>query len=240
MTIGNFKKFAERPQITHVIFDMDGVLLDTETIYYEATKEILQRFGKTFDFNIRSRMMGRPALDSANILVEATGIPMTPAEYLEARDQLQTERFKTCKLLPGVLRLVQHLEKHRIPIAVATSSCKLPFEYKTNHNRHLFDLFDVVVTFDNPNVIRGKPAPDIYLEAQRQLASNKSLSLSSDTALVFEDTLSGMRAALAAGMSVVLLPDPQLQDAEMFDAHEILASMELFRPDTWNLPSYPI
>jgi pseudouridine 5'-phosphatase len=241
MTVGKFKNFEQqRPQITHVIFDMDGVLLDTEPIYHEVTEGILQRFGKTFDFSVRSRMMGRPALDSAKILIEATKIPMTPSEYLETRDPLQNERFKTCKLLPGVLRLVQHLEQHRIPIAVATSSSRLPFQYKTHHNRHLFDLFDVIITSDNPNVKQGKPAPDVYLEAQRRLAIKRNLSLSSDAALVFEDTISGMRAALAAGMSVVLLPDPQLQDAGMFDAHEILTSMELFRPDSWNLPSYSI
>jgi HAD superfamily hydrolase (TIGR01509 family) len=233
-------KENECPSITHVIFDMDGVLLNTEDIYYEVTNEILQRYGQTFEFNLRAEMMGRPALDAANILVDYTGIPMSAVEYLNERDVIHNERFTTCKPLPGVLTLVRHLKAKGIPMAVATSSTQVSFKYKTDHNQHLFQLFDVIVTTDHPNVKRGKPEPDIYLEAQRQLGIHKEILLSSKTALVFEDTIAGMRAALAAGMHVVLLPHPQLDKEETQMAHEVILSMDLFRPERWGLPAYDL
>ena len=68
-------------KITHVIFDMDGLLLDTEIFYTEVTQEITNRFGKTFDWSIKSRMIGLPSLDAARYLVNTLKLPITAEQY---------------------------------------------------------------------------------------------------------------------------------------------------------------
>ncbi|CAG8583740.1 2801_t:CDS:2 [Diversispora eburnea] len=99
--------------------------------------------------------------------------------------------------MPGVLRLVKHLNAHKIPIVVATSSLRNNFKIKSSNNQELFSLFDDITCGDDPNVLNGKPAPDIFLAA-RAKAGNPPVS----QCLVFEDALNGIQAARNAGMHV--------------------------------------
>ena len=75
-----------RRPVTHVIFDMDGVLLDTERFYTQVTQEIVGRYGKTFDWSVKGDMIGRTALDAARYLVETLELPIAPEEYLRERE----------------------------------------------------------------------------------------------------------------------------------------------------------
>ncbi|KAJ3267711.1 Pseudouridine-5'-phosphatase, partial [Terramyces sp. JEL0728] len=68
--------------VTHVLFDMDGLLLDTEAVYTKVNSDILARFGKTFEWELKKQMMGRKEYDAALVLIETTKIPLTPDEYL--------------------------------------------------------------------------------------------------------------------------------------------------------------
>ncbi|KAF8935666.1 glutathione synthase [Haplosporangium bisporale] len=90
-------------RITHCIFDMDGLLINTETLYTEISSEILARYGKTYGFELKSKLMGLREKESAEILVRETGADMTPEEYLHERHLLQLERFPHCVPLPGVM-----------------------------------------------------------------------------------------------------------------------------------------
>ena len=87
-----------------VVFDMDGVLLDTERLYTEATQEIVGRFGKRFDWSVKAHMIGRPARDSARYLVETLDLPMTADEYLREREVLFRTLMPTAQALPGARR----------------------------------------------------------------------------------------------------------------------------------------
>ena len=214
-----------------VIYDMDGLLLDTEVFYTEVTQQIVGRFGKTFDWSVKSKMIGRPAIDSAHVLVQALGLPIKPEQYLEEREQLLAERFPQAQAKPGAERLVRHLAKKRVPQAVATSSNRFFFDLKTQFH-DWFDLFDKVVTVDNPAVKHGKPAPDIFLVAAEQLQADPS------ECLVFEDAPSGLQAALAAQMAVVVVPDPNMDRAHYQAAHQVLSSIDDFDPVLWSLPGY--
>jgi beta-phosphoglucomutase-like phosphatase (HAD superfamily) len=149
--------------ISYCIFDMDGLLLDTERIYTEVTQSIVSEWGKTYTWAIKGRMLGTREKESAEILVKALNLPITPEEYLVRRNRMQNELFHTCRPLPGVVKLIKHLKSCGIPIAVATSSHQGAYKVKTSENQELFKLFDVIVTGDDPSVHNGKPAPDIFL-----------------------------------------------------------------------------
>jgi len=216
--------------IRAVLYDMDGLLLDTEVFYTEVTQYIVSRYGKTFDWSTKSQMIGRPALDSARYLVEALDLPIAPEVYLKEREALLLERFPQAQAKPGAEQLIRHLAECGVPQAVATSSTRAFFELKTQHHAW-FDLFQCVVTSDHPAVKQGKPAPDIFLAAAEQLQTPAV------NCLVFEDAPSGMQAALAAEMAVVIVPDPNMTMDHFASAHQVLSSLADFDPVLWSLPA---
>jgi pseudouridine-5'-monophosphatase len=216
--------------IQGVLFDMDGLLLDTETFYTEVTQEIASRYGKTFDWSLKSKVLGRKAIESARMIVEELELPITPEQYLEQRSIGLEERFAHTRALPGAPELTTHLRKHKIPQAVATSSARRLYELKIQQHQQWFEDFQIVVNGDDPEVRAGKPAPDIFLVAARRLG------VSPERCLVFEDAPSGMAAAKAAGMAVVVVPDPQMDRSPYTHADEILDSLNDFAPERWGLP----
>ncbi len=223
---------AARPTIHHVIYDMDGLLLDTEGFYTEVTQEIVGRYGKVFDWSVKSAMIGRPAIESARHLVEVLELPIRPEDYLEEREKMLEQRFHRAEAKPGAERLARHLHAHGVPQAVATSSSRGFFELKTTRHRAWFELFHCVVTGDDPSVRRGKPAPDIFLAAAERLGADPA------HCLVFEDAPSGTRAALEAGMAVVAVPDPNMDRSRYEGCGEVLDSLLDFHPEGWGLPPF--
>jgi pseudouridine-5'-monophosphatase len=211
---------------------MDGLLLDTEPFYTQVTQAIVGRYGHTFDWSLKSRMIGKKATDSARILVEALKLPITPEEYLHEREGMLAELFPTAEARPGARRLSEHLHRHGIPQALASSSHRREFDLKTSRHRDWFQCFDCVVLGDDPNLKHGKPAPDIFLMAASRLGATP------ETCLVFEDAPSGVEAARAAGMSVVAVPNPGLNPDLVSAANQVLLSLEVFDPVPWGLPSF--
>lgn len=221
-----------RKKITHVLFDMDGLLLDTERVYTEVTQNILNAYGKTFEWSLKAKMMGRKAPEAAQILVDELKIPLTVEDYLVLRAAGHKNLFPTCNLMPGVDKLVRYLHANNVPIGVATSSHSEPFSLKTQKHKDFFSLFDFIIKGDDPEVEKGKPSPDIFLIA----ASKWNPSPSSDSVLVFEDSPLGIKAAKAAGMQAILVPDPNLDTSSIKDADQIISSLENFDLQSWGLP----
>ena len=220
------------PPITHALFDMDGLLLDTETIYTQVTQKIVSRFGKQYDWSIKANMIGRKAIDSARYLVEVLALPITAEEYLEEREDMLKEGFKTAEALPGAERLIRHLNQHQIPIALATSSMRNLYEVKATNHQDWFRLFDAIVTVDDPEVNEGKPAPDLFNVAAKRIGADPT------TTLVFEDAPSGLAAASAANMRAVVVPDPNMDRTRYADADLILDSLMDFDPSRYGIPAF--
>ncbi|KAG5640764.1 hypothetical protein DXG03_007258 [Asterophora parasitica] len=203
-----------RPKIEYVLFDMDGLMIDSENVYTDVTNEILGQHGRQMTWDIKAGIMGKPEREAAEHLLSFfPDIPLTYESYLAQRNALQDAHWPKVLLLPGVRKLVQHLKTHNIPIAVATGSTRRNFELKTGHLGDVFDCFEgkVVCGDDEQYGMKGKPAPDIFLVAAREMLgknvgdNSEACSAGQETerakGLVFEDGIPGMQAGKRAGMS---------------------------------------
>jgi pseudouridine-5'-monophosphatase len=202
---------------------MDGVLLDTESIYTKVTNDIVAPYGKVLDWSIKSDLMGRPPFDSAEFLIEKLELPMTAAEYLEQRQPRLERLLETTGAMPGAEAFTRELHRRRIPMAVATSTERALFEIKTRTHGAWFSIFGAVICGDHPRVTRGKPAPDIFLVAAETLGARP------EECVVIEDAPNGVAAALAAGMRVVGFPDPHMDRARFRDADFVVGSFDELR-----------
>lgn len=212
-----------------VIFDLDGVLLDTEHFYTEVTDEICRQYGKVFDWSIKRNMIGRPSLESAQYLVGALSLPITPEEYLRLRAVRLEELFPTALEKPGAEAFTRALAARGVPIAVATSSERHLFESKTTQHKDWFSVFTAIVVGDDPRVKKGKPAPDTFLVAAAELGANP------EECVVFEDAPAGLQAAHAAGMQVVAIPDEAMDRATYASAEFIIDTYADVSPEMLGL-----
>lgn len=207
-----------------VIYDLDGVLLDTEPFYTQVTQEIVGRFGKRFDWSVKSKMIGRPSLESARLLVAALELPITPEQYLSERALRLEALFRASPPMRGAESFTRAMAERQVPQAVATSSERRLFELKTLAHARWFALFQSIVTGDDPRVLAGKPAPDIFLRAAADLG------VAAHDCLVFEDAPAGVTAARAAGMQVIALPDPAMDRDRYRDADLVVAGFDEIAP----------
>jgi len=218
---------ARQQHTTHVIFDLDGVLLDTEPMYTEATQQVLAPFGLDFSWSLKQKMMGHQELEAATILVAELSLPLTAAEFLARRTSVLERLYPQAQLKPGARKLVSCLTRRGIPLAIATSCPRIAFEQKMVHHQWLRSVLTVIVSGDDPEIKHGKPGPDIYLITARRLGTTP------ETCLVFEDSPAGIQAAVAAGMSVVAVPDPRTSPGSIGDATLRINSLADFDCNDW-------
>jgi HAD superfamily hydrolase (TIGR01509 family) len=191
---------AQTLRVGGVIFDMDGLLVDTERLAMRGLANAAVDMGVDAPESFHYAMIGIPADRCRDMVQERFG-PGFPAEAYLAAASRHMDRLVEAgqlRLKPGVLDLLSHLDQLGLPKAVATSSSR------PKADRHLRDVgilgrFDVVVTRDD--VARGKPHPDLFLRA------SKGLGLPPGRCLVLEDSYNGVRAASAAGSPVIMVPD---------------------------------
>lgn len=191
-----------------VIFDMDGLLLDTESLAMRCYAEATAALGLDWQDEIGHAMIGLNAASSRAVLVNKFGdedLVTRLVANCHERYHLSIEQ-NGIALMPFAREIIEQLKQQRIPRAVATSSKRERALMKLTKTQ-LLDEFDVIVGGDE--VTRSKPAPDIFeLAAQR-------LGVAPRDCLVLEDSNAGVRGAVSANMQVVMVPDLLRPDADI-------------------------
>jgi HAD superfamily hydrolase (TIGR01509 family) len=206
--------------LSAVIFDLDGVLADSEPWWSEIDAKLLADYGVKYRGEYHQNVVGVSYRLAVEFYKKAFGLSVPAEEMMRRRGEIATEFFANrVGLFPHVKEVLEDLRRMKLHLAVATSSVSAsarPFL-----DRHeLTKFFDVIVTGEE--VEHGKPAPDIYLCAARQLA------IPADTCLVVEDALPGVAAARAAKMRVAAIPDHRFVDPRDYEkeADYVLGSLK--------------
>lgn len=186
-----------------VIFDLDGVLLDSEPLYSEATRRVVERFGYGFDGAIRSEAMGRSSRAGAQYVIEKLNLPLELDDYIAERRRYLVQLLPGTPAISGARSWVETLQGVGVPLAVATSSSRKLCEIKWLLHPWVSKICPIVCG-DDRQVVSSKPAPDIYLVAAERLGCRPA------DCLVFEDSPAGIEAAKSAGMQVVALENSGL------------------------------
>jgi HAD superfamily hydrolase (TIGR01509 family) len=210
--------------IDGVIFDLDGVLLDSEQVWNEAKEQLVRERGGHWSEGAPRDMMGMSSPEWSRYLRDELGVPLEPDEIsADVVRRLEGIYRDELPLLGGAREAVERLAE-RWPLGLASSS-----------NRDIIDLFlelsglrdRFAVTLSSEEVARGKPAPDVYLEAVRRLGADPARTVA------IEDSENGIRAANAAGMRVLALPNPHYPPEEeaLAQADEVLGSLDELTPE---------
>ncbi|MEQ8787606.1 MAG: HAD family phosphatase [Pirellulaceae bacterium] len=181
-----------------VVFDLDGLMFNTEDLYDQTGSEVLRRRGRQFTNELRQQMMGRPGRDALRIMIEMHGLEDT-VEQLQRESESVFNGLLDSHLapMPGLLELLERLEAVGRPKAIATSSGR----EVVHRMLRQFDFprrFEFVLTSED--VARGKPHPEVFLTAARRLGVEPG------ELLVLEDSENGCRAAVASGAVTVAVP----------------------------------
>jgi len=191
--------------IACVIFDLDGVLVDSEIWWDEVRQAFAAQHDRTWTAADREAVMGANSAAWARIMRERLDLDMPEAEIEHVIVDAVVERYRADgpPLIDGAVEAVRRIAG-TYPVAVASSAHRAVIDAALEAT-DLAGTFEVVVSSDE--VSHGKPAPDVYLEAARRLGCDPS------GCLVAEDSLNGVRAAKAAGMTVVLIPNQSVPPA---------------------------
>ena len=188
-----------------VVFDLDGVLLDSEQVWDEVREQLVKERGGRWHEGAQTEMMGMSSIEWSRYMHDQLGLADSPEEIsAEVVRRLEERYRRALPLIDGAKESVERLAA-RWPLGLASSS-----------NREVIDLVLELsglaqffrVTVSSEEVSRGKPAPDVYLEAARELG------VPPERCAAVEDSRNGIRSAKAAGMRVIAIPNPHFPPGE--------------------------
>jgi beta-phosphoglucomutase-like phosphatase (HAD superfamily) len=204
--------------IRAVVFDLDGLMFDTEALFFRAASEVLESRGKRFTPEIMRAMIGRRSAEVAGALKTMAGLD-EPVEKIQAeiRERFNAEVDTAVHPTPGLFVLLDRLDRGRLPAAVATSSGR-SYADRLLIRHGLADRFAFVLTSED--VTRGKPDPEIYLKAADRFG------VPSPALLVLEDSPAGLAAARAAGAFAVGIPHEHSPAEALHSANLIVPRLD--------------
>jgi HAD superfamily hydrolase (TIGR01509 family) len=221
---GTALKLQCRLMIEAVVFDLDGVLLQSEEVWDSVRERYVRERGGRYDEEVQRAMMGMSAPEWSRFLAEDAGVPGTPERInADVVDLMLAAYARDLPLLPGAVDVV-HRMAAAFPLALASSSNRAIFE-EVLGLAEIEDFF--AATVSSEEVARGKPAPDVYLEASRRLG------VAAERCAAVEDSHSGIRSAHAAGMCVIAIPNPSYPpgDETLELADVVLDSLDQLTPE---------
>lgn len=236
----------EFPPIRACLFDMDGLLLNTEDIYSSCADIVLKKHGRPgLPWSLKAKLMGVPGASNGDTFHAWAQLPIPREQYQREQSEQQKIHFPECEPLPGVEKLLSDLRwrartattttngiDNHVQIALATSSERANYNLKTSRpaTKAILDLIpeEHKVLGDDPRIRkgRGKPAPDIYLVALQAVNDHLPPDVPQITpreCLVFEDSVIGVEAGRRAGMRVVWAPHSKLAAEYVGKEREVLA-----------------
>jgi HAD superfamily hydrolase (TIGR01509 family) len=211
--------------IEAVVFDMDGVLIDSEPVWERVRRGFVAARGGRWAEDAQDRMMGMSTAEWSAYISEDFGVRLAPAQVAEQVIAAMAAEYQAhLPLLPGAVDAVRALSA-RYPLAVASSAPRSLIEAVLDASG-LRPAFAAAVSSEE--VARGKPAPDVYLEATARLGVQAS------ACAAVEDSSNGLRSAAEAGLAVIAVPRPEYPPAaEALDhARLVLDSLMQLTPDT--------
>ncbi|TMB83805.1 MAG: HAD family phosphatase [Chloroflexi bacterium] len=205
-----------------VVFDMDGLLLDTENLWHEAETELFRQHGQTFTFDDKLAVMGTSFEHTAGYFADRLGRPAGEGQALVDRVYEIMDGMLRLQVQgrPGAIELVERL-RGRVPMALASNSSR-QLVSTALATAGLTDAFDAIITADD--VVAAKPAPDVYLLACERLG------VAPEDSLALEDSPSGIAAAKAAGLACIAVP--QFAETDVSAADRVIDSLEELLAET--------
>jgi HAD superfamily hydrolase (TIGR01509 family) len=184
-----------------VVFDLDGVLIESERVWDTARKELVRDRGGTWRDSATTDMMGMSSKEWSSYMHDRLRVPMDPAEINDAVVERLASAYEAhLPLLPNAVETVRELAT-RWPLGVASSSNR-PIIALVLERAGVRACFEAIVSSEE--VEHGKPAPDVYIAAARQLG------VEPDDCVAVEDSTNGIKAAVAAGMRTIAMPNREL------------------------------
>ncbi|MFO0977226.1 MAG: HAD family phosphatase [Planctomycetaceae bacterium] len=209
---------TQSPRIQAVVFDLDGLMLNTEDIFELAGQQLMARRGMEMTDELRRGMLGRRPIEAFTVFREMTGLPDTIEELMmETKTLFEAIAVHHLGPMPGLISLLQLIDSKQLPRAVATSSPRAYMETLLGRMQ-LLSGFRFTLTAED--VTHGKPNPEIYLKAAEKLGVDPG------NMLVLEDSETGTRAAAEAGAFVVSVPNRHTDWGDFTRSNMCVGSLE--------------
>ena len=204
-----------------LIFDFDGLILDTETPEFQSWQNIYQEYGFELPHEEWSKIVGGYGLSTFDAAEYLSRLSQGQLDSASLRTRHRSEsgaQIQAQEMMPGVIQLIHEAKQHALKLAIGSSS---PHTWVDAHAQRLGVLhyFDAVICADDVGAGRTKPNPDLFLLALDQLQVQKN------EAVVFEDSPNGVEAAKRAGIFVVAVPNPLTSLLNLDSANLVIQSL---------------
>ncbi len=205
-------------KLSAVIFDMDGLLINSERLALQSFQELCDSHDMGDQFALYMKLLGTNEATTKTILAEQLAKHIDLQEFIQRWDERYHAMTKMgVPLMRGVIDVLDYLDARRLPLAVATST-NTESALKKLEQAEILHRFQSVTGGDQ--VVNGKPAPDIYLQAAR------SIDVPAELCIALEDSANGIRAAVSAGMHAIQVPDlPPPDNALLALGHQVVDSL---------------
>lgn len=203
--------------IKAILFDLDGLMVDSEPHSIASWQAVLAKRGVQFDQSALDSVLGQRVVETASTAIRLFHLPERPEDLAQEKAEYQIAHLNgNVRPMPGLIELLDWVDQSGLKKAVASSGLRRYID-AVLATTHVHDRFDVIISADD--VINGKPAPDVFLAAAR------ALNVPPENCLVLEDAPFGVQAAKAAGMTCFAVPNAHSHALDLSLADRVVASL---------------